>query len=73
MEEKLLLTQFHKLSSNLQEEVLDFIAFLLQKEKEKKPAENGNYSSRKAGSLKGVILYMAEDFNAPIDDFQDYI
>ena len=27
----------------------------------------------KAGSAKGLILYMADDFDAPLDDFKDYM
>ena len=28
---------------------------------------------RKAGSAKNDILYMAPDFDAPLDDFKDYL
>jgi hypothetical protein len=28
---------------------------------------------RKAGSAKNDILYMAPDFDAPLDDFKDYM
>lgn len=28
---------------------------------------------RKAGQLKGFVTYMAEDFNAPLEDFKDYM
>ena len=28
---------------------------------------------RTAGSLKGFITYMADDFDAPLDDFKDYM
>jgi antitoxin (DNA-binding transcriptional repressor) of toxin-antitoxin stability system len=33
------------------------------------------HSSRrpKFGSAKGLILYMAEDFDAPLDDFREYM
>jgi hypothetical protein len=27
----------------------------------------------KAGSAKGKILYMADDFDAPLDDFAEYM
>jgi prevent-host-death family protein len=29
--------------------------------------------SRKLGTLKGTILYMAPDFDAPLDDFKEYM
>jgi antitoxin (DNA-binding transcriptional repressor) of toxin-antitoxin stability system len=28
---------------------------------------------RHPGNAKGVLLYMADDFNAPLDDFKDYM
>lgn len=28
---------------------------------------------REFGGLKGFVTYMAEDFDAPIDDFKDYM
>lgn len=30
-------------------------------------------SERRIGYAKDVILFMAEDFDAPLDDFQDYM
>ena len=33
------------------------------------PASRG---PREPGSAKGLILYMADDFNAPLPDFEDY-
>jgi len=29
--------------------------------------------TREIGSLKGGLLYMAPDFDAPLDDFKDYM
>ncbi len=29
--------------------------------------------ARKFGSLKGTVLYMAPDFDAPLDEFKDYV
>jgi prevent-host-death family protein len=28
---------------------------------------------RQVGTLKGTVLYMAPDFDAPLDDFKDYM
>jgi prevent-host-death family protein len=28
---------------------------------------------RRPGTLKGTVLYMAADFDAPLDDFKDYM
>lgn len=72
MNEQMFLLQFYQLPTNLQKEVLDFMAFLLQKQQIKKMPET-NKPIRKAGSMKGLIVYMSEDFNAPMDDFKDYM
>ena len=29
--------------------------------------------ARRAGTLKGTVKYMAPDFNAPLDDFREYM
>ena len=36
---------------------------------EVKPAR----SPRRPGTLRGTVLYMAPDFNAPLEDFQEYM
>ncbi|KAA9346737.1 DUF2281 domain-containing protein [Larkinella humicola] len=28
---------------------------------------------RKFGTMKGLVTYMADDFDAPLDDFKDYM
>jgi antitoxin (DNA-binding transcriptional repressor) of toxin-antitoxin stability system len=28
---------------------------------------------RRAGTLRGTVLYMAPDFNAPLEDFKEYM
>lgn len=28
---------------------------------------------RRAGTMKGLVVYMADDFDAPLDDFKDYM
>jgi antitoxin (DNA-binding transcriptional repressor) of toxin-antitoxin stability system len=30
-------------------------------------------SGRKLGTLQGTVLYIAEDFDAPLDDFREYM
>jgi Protein of unknown function (DUF2281) len=30
-------------------------------------------STRKFGDLKGLLVYMADDFDAPLEDFKDYM
>ncbi len=28
---------------------------------------------RKFGSMKGLVVYIADDFNAPLEDFKEYV
>ena len=38
------------------------------------PQESGSARPpRKAGSAKDLILYIADDFDAPLEDFKEYI
>lgn len=62
-----LYNKINSLPENLKKEVQDFVEFLQTKTKKapgKKP--------RAFGSLKGKIK-MTEDFDAPLDDFKDYM
>ncbi|SDG21313.1 Protein of unknown function [Pedobacter terrae] len=52
-----------------QQEVEDFIDFILQKKDLKRSEKK---SSRKLGLLKGKMK-MSDDFNAPLEDFKDYM
>jgi antitoxin (DNA-binding transcriptional repressor) of toxin-antitoxin stability system len=37
------------------------------------PVDNGGATSRPiVGAAKGTVLFMADDFDAPLDDFDDY-
>jgi hypothetical protein len=31
------------------------------------------HASRRAGTLRGTVKYMAPDFDAPLDDFREYM
>ncbi|MCX2495541.1 DUF2281 domain-containing protein [Pedobacter sp. PF22-3] len=52
-----------------QQEVEDFIDFILQKKDLKRSEKKSN---RKLGLLKGKMK-MSDDFNSPLEDFKDYI
>jgi hypothetical protein len=54
-----------RLPASLQQEVSDFVSFLLSKYPvpDVKPH---------AGCMKGTFTMMSDDFNAPLDDFKDY-
>jgi len=52
-----------------QQEVEDFIDFILQKKVNKNDKVK---TTRKLGLLKGKMK-MSDDFNAPLKDFKDYM
>lgn len=47
-------------------EVLDFLLYLEQKQR-----PGGGAPERRPGSAKGQV-WMADDFDAPLDDFKDH-
>jgi translation initiation factor 2 beta subunit (eIF-2beta)/eIF-5 len=71
MIEQTLIQEIHTLPESLKHEVLHYVQFLKQK-------QNGNIKvekprkKRKAGSAKGEI-FMAEDFDEPLEDFAEYM
>ena len=71
MTEQALIREIHTLPESLKLEVLHFVQFLKQKQgvqiETAKPRQG-----RKAGSAKGEI-FMADDFDAPLEDFAEYM
>ncbi|NJK74473.1 MAG: DUF2281 domain-containing protein [Microcoleus sp. SU_5_6] len=68
-----ILKGLEQLPESLQREVLHFIEFLLARYV--KPAvseEPAPRKKRRAGVMKGKVI-MADDFDAPLDEFQDYM
>ncbi|MEM6261735.1 MAG: DUF2281 domain-containing protein [Bacteroidota bacterium] len=67
---------FQSLPAELQQEVIHFMEFLAAKKKgflkkDEKKAEIKK--KREPGLRKGFITYMADDFDAPLEDFKDYM
>jgi hypothetical protein len=68
-----ILAQYEKLPDYYKQEANDFIEFLFSKTNqkqnkiEKKPLKRNGF-----GCLKGKIK-MAEDFDAPLEDFKEYM
>lgn len=60
-------TKLESLPANLKQEVSDFIDFLIQKSEMQKKENHPQF-----GSAKGKIK-MAPDFDAPLDDFKEYM
>ncbi len=71
MIQPVILEKLEALPESLQTEVLHYIEFLLNKYAEQSPAETPQ-KKRKAGLLKGKI-WMADDFDAPLEDLKDYM
>jgi len=68
MEEQIILSKLRLLPKELKREILDFIEFLLTKHQ-----QNSNSKKRpQFGSAKGVFK-MSEDFDEPLDDFNEYM
>ena len=73
--EKTLLEKIHTLPESMQIEVEHYVEFLLSKYAQPEEAETGTEAPRKrrqAGILKGKI-WMADDFDAPLEDMQEYM
>lgn len=64
-----LLEKVKKIPPAYQQEVEDFIDFILSK---KRPGAAERGVQRKVGLLRGK-LQMADDFDEPLDDFKDYM
>lgn len=62
--------QLSSLPEDVRIQVLDYIEFLMER-REEKPKES-TPKKRPIGMFKGKIR-MADDFDAPLDDFKDYI
>jgi translation initiation factor 2 beta subunit (eIF-2beta)/eIF-5 len=67
-EEKEILTQIQKLPEQLKREVVHYIEFLQTKH----AAQNQKNKKRRAGSAKGKYE-LAPDFDAPLEDFKEYM
>jgi hypothetical protein len=58
--------KIERLPVSLQQEVSDFVSFLLNKYQQQDAVKP------RAGCMKGTFTQMSDDFNAPLDDFKDY-
>ncbi|MBS1528967.1 MAG: DUF2281 domain-containing protein [Bacteroidetes bacterium] len=63
-----LIEMISKLPSDKQKEVEDFISSLVAG-----THPGDSKVQRGYGSMKGLIKYMADDFDAPLEDFKDYM
>lgn len=63
-----LFVKLNSLPEDLRKQVLDYIEFLLSRKQRPEPPKK----KRVAGLMKGQI-HMADDFDAPLDDFKEYM
>lgn len=71
MTEQTLIQEIYTLPENLKLEVLHFVQFLKQKQVDKTELAKPR-KKRQAGSAKGKFV-MADDFDAPLEDFAEYM
>ncbi len=69
-EDKLILSQIQQLPEQLKQEVLHYVEFLQKKYNAQN--NSGKRKQRKAGSAKGKYK-LAPDFDAPLEDFKEYM
>ena len=63
-----LFVKLNSLPEDLRKQVLDYIEFLLTRKQQPEPPKK----KRVSGLMKGQI-HMADDFDAPLDDFKEYM
>lgn len=78
MDAQTLFYQFQSLPKNLQKQVEVFIQSLMVDNQLKETTQSKNNKQepivhRKAGTMKGLVLYMADDFDEPLEDFNEYM
>ena len=64
--------KYNYLPLELRKEVVDFIEFLVQKYQQKHDKQLLSKRLSNFGSAKGLIT-ISDDFNEPLDEFQDYM
>ena len=72
MDSALLIEKFEKLSPDAQSQVEKHIEELLDKENMSSTVKSPKPRAQ-FGDLKGFVKYIAEDFDAPLEDFKDYM
>ena len=71
MTEQTIISELYTLPENLKQEVLHYIQFLKHKQTEQIETVEPR-KKRQAGSAKGKFV-MADDFEAPLEDFAEYM
>jgi len=72
MTEKFILSQLYQLPEHLKVEVLHYIAFLIKEQANHQVQQVRKPKKRIFGSAKGKYK-LAPDFDAPLEDFKEYM
>ena len=76
MQNSTFIKEFYTLPVDLQQEVVDFIEYLITKYKlkatDQKDSKNLSVKKSNRGSAKGLII-MSDDFDEPLEDFKEYM
>jgi hypothetical protein len=67
MEAVVIERKIDQLPFEARKEVSDYLDFIIYKYRNRKPVKPY------AGCMKGMFIWMSEDFNEPLDDFKDYM
>jgi hypothetical protein len=65
-----ILENLNRLPDSLQQEVLHYTQFLLETHAKNTPSSQ---KKRQAGFLKGTFVPLPDDFDEPLEDFQEYM
>lgn len=68
----LILNKYGELPKEVEVKVLEYIEFLMSKHQKKDPKRKNSKKKSNFGSAKGTVL-ISDDFDAPLDDFKDYM
>ncbi len=58
------------LPSSQQQVLMEYANYLAHKYAQNQPSKK---KKRQAGTFQGYLVFMAEDFNAPLDEFKEYM
>ncbi|MDR0692304.1 MAG: DUF2281 domain-containing protein [Prevotellaceae bacterium] len=64
---RMLYNKIHRLPSKVQFELSNYVESLLRKYQVDKPEKPF------FGCMKGTVTWMSDDFNAPLEDFKEYM
>ena len=64
--------QLSSLPEDVRQQVLDFIEFLMRQKQGKDPEHKGGRKTPVLGLAKGKVV-IPDDFDAPLDDFKEYM